>query len=91
MISIETVNVFLNVASSYNKQSMKKYTLNFRDKLVEKLSKVKTKANILTNDEKKEIINDNFLSKYEYDFLILVALESKDDSAVNTISNYISD
>lgn len=91
MFSQSNLQLFLDIASTYQSQSLKTYTIAFRDKLLTKINNALLIAKQITNDVKKEILNDEFLSKKELDFLFLVALENKDREGCEQLLDFLID
>lgn len=81
--------MFLEVIENYKEQSLKRYTLNFKNKLSSKIQNAIRRASSITDDNDKQIFNDDFITKKEYDFLYLIAIEQHNISAIEIISDLI--
>lgn len=89
MLSYNHLQMFLEVIENYKEQSLKRYTLNFKNKLSSKIQNAIRRASSITDDNDKQIFNDDFITKKEYDFLYLIAIEQHNISAIEIISDLI--
>lgn len=87
MLSCNHLILFLELIENYKEQSLKKYTLNFKNKLSSKIQNTIRMAASITNDNDKQIFNDDFITKKEYDFLYLIAIEQQNRTAIEIISD----
>ena len=90
MLSCNHMQMFFDLTKNYKKQTLKKYTIAFRDKLLSKIQNAIHMASSLSTDSNKKIFNDDFLTKKEYNFLYQVAIEKQDRNAIEIISDCIS-
>lgn len=87
MLSCNDLNLFTQLIENYKEQTFKKYTLTFRDKLSTKITNTIRMAKSITSDNNKQIFKDEFLTKNEYNFLYLIAIEQQNRSAIEIISD----
>lgn len=87
MLSCNDLNLFTQLIENYKEQTFKKYTLTFRDKLSTKITNTIRMAKSITRDNNKQIFKDEFLTKNEYNFLYLIAIEQQNRSAIEIISD----
>ena len=87
MLSCNDLILFTQLIENYKEQTFKKYTLTFRDKLSTKITNTIRMAKSITRDNNKQIFKDEFLTKNEYNFLYLIAIEQQNRRAIEIISD----
>lgn len=87
MISEKELRLFRELLDSYKEQTMKRFTLKHRDKLISSVDRYLAQY----RDSGGLAMRDEIFTKREYDFLILIAIEKDDREAIEIVSEYITD
>lgn len=87
MISEKELRLFRELLDSYKEQTMKRFTLKYRDKLISSVDRYLAQY----RDSGGLAMRDEIFTKREYDFLILIAIEKDDREAIEIVSEYITD
>ena len=87
MISEKELRLFRKLLDSYKEQTMKRFTLKYRDKLISSVDRYLAQY----RDSGGLAMRDEIFTKREYDFLLLIAIEKDDREAIELVSEYITD
>lgn len=87
MISEKELRLFRELLDSYKEQTMTRFTLKYRDKLIGSVDRYLAQY----RDSGGLAMRDEIFTKREYDFLILIAIEKDDREAIEIVSEYITD
>lgn len=87
MISEKELRLFRKLLDSYKEQTMKRFTLKYRDKLISSVDRYLAQY----RDSGGLAMRDEIFTKREYDFLILIAIEKDDREAIEIVSKYITE